>query len=352
MFKNILYGFLKISILSLFVSCQSSLVNAGDSNGNTPLHDAIMKKDISLVAKIVSEKGVDLNRSNNLGITPVMLAASLREKEIVCLLIEKGVDVNYYRENAPGATLPNKENNIVKYPEKENNYFLTFDAGGDPGNLDYILNVLKKYNITSTFFITGQFMSKYPADVKRIAADGHVVGNHTFSHALYYNSEIHLNNELLKTEKLYEEITGEKLTKIWRAPYLGHIGKPWMLASARKIGYRHIDVSLSSIDWVSERDKLYVNNQEFIKLFQTRINFEKRKRLTVNGLNYLKIKSQTTNYNGVIMLMHSGKFRKAENDFVYTLEEVILHLISSGYSFDNFRQFEGFNEPVIVETHW
>jgi peptidoglycan/xylan/chitin deacetylase (PgdA/CDA1 family) len=337
--KIIKHRTLKFFFISLLLLCHSGRIYAGDSDVNSLLHEAIIKKDFALVKKIVND-GADLNLSNDLGITPVMLAASLNEKEIVCFLIENGVNVNYNSKDIRSINSSLMGNNILKYPEKKNNFFLTFDAGADDTNLDYILSVLKKYHITATFFNTGAFMIKYPDDVKRIVEEGHVVGNHTFSHSFYYKNESQLNDELLKTEKIFKRITGEKLTKIWRTPYLNHIGKPWMLKSARKIGYRHIDVSFYSMDWVNEHDKLYLNNKKFLNLFKNMIDFENISRIAADGSNYPKFKKADTNYNGVIMLMHTGKYRKSGNDFVYTLEEVILHLISRGYYFDNCRKFE------------
>ncbi len=340
MIKKFLYYLSHIILAACFLfSCASSATNKEDSIAKPLLHEAVQNGDISLVKKLI-DQGADVNQSNDQSVTPVMLAAYLNKKDIVQLLIEKGVNVNYDQKNIRSKNNLLLGNNILKYPEKNKNFFLTFDAGDDNTNLNYILTVLKKYNITATFFITGNFMKKYPADVKRIVADGHIAGNHTFTHAFDYKNEDSFLNELYKTENYFKQITGRELTRIWRAPYLRHLSKPWLLKSARKLGYRHIDVSLYSKDWIPEGERLYLSNEKFIALFKNNIDFTNFNRIDADGANYNKFKREHADYHGIIMLMHSGTYRKKGDDFVYTLEDVIMHIISSGYSFDNCLKFQ------------
>jgi peptidoglycan/xylan/chitin deacetylase (PgdA/CDA1 family) len=340
MIKNKLYTILLIFLASAFiVSCRSYNIKDKDSNGNSLLHDAVLKGDITLVKKLIDE-GADLNCTNEQCVTPIRLAAYLKEKEIVQVFIERGVNVNYNQKESRSKVSSLFRNSILKYPEKQNNFFLTFDAGEDNTNIKYILDVLKKYRITATFFITGKFLNKYPKDVKRIIAEGHITGNHTYSHSFDYKNEDQLLNELFETEHRYKEITGKELSRIWRAPYLQHIEKPWMLKSARKLGYRHIDVSLYSKDWIAEDEKQYLSNEKFVELFKNNMDFKNVSRIDADGTNYMKFRKKSTDYDGIIMLMHTGSYRKNGDDFVFTLEDIILQLISCGYSFDNCRKFE------------
>lgn len=61
--------------------------------------------------------------------------------------------------------------------------YLTFDAGYDNGNLPKILDVLKQKGVKGAFFVDGNFVKSNPALVKRICAEGHILGNHSLSHA-------------------------------------------------------------------------------------------------------------------------------------------------------------------------
>ena len=340
MIKKILYIISRIILISLFLfSCASYDVNDKDGNGNSRLHDAVLNGNISLIKKLI-DQGEDINSSNEQYVTPIRLAAYLNRKDIVQLLIEKGADVNYNQKDLRSRNSHLFGNSILKYPEKKKNFFLTFDAGDDNTNLNYILSVLKKYKITATFFVTGNFIKKYPSDVKRIVLEGHVAGNHTFSHSFDYKNEDKFLNELYETEYYFKKTTGRELSRIWRAPYLRHMDKPWMLKSARKLGYRHVDVSLYSKDWIPEGERLYLSNEKFIDLFKNNLDFTNLNRLDADGANHGRFRKTHTDYHGIIMLMHSGTYRKNGDDFVYTLEDVIMQIISCGYYFDNCRKFE------------
>jgi len=340
MIKKNIYPALQILIISILcISCATYNTKEKDGNGNSPLHDAVFNGDVSLVKKLI-DNGADINSTNEQFVTPIRLAAYLGKKDIVQLLIEKGVNVNYNLDEIRSKTSKLFADNILKYPEKKKNFFLTFDAGDDNTNIKYILDTLKKYHITATFFITGNFIKKYPKDIKRIIADGHIAGNHTYNHSFNYKNEDQLLNELYETEYAFKKITGRDLTRIWRAPYLRHLDKPWMLKSARKLGYRHIDVSLYSKDWISEGESLYLSNEKFVNLFKNSIDFTNTSRIDADGKNYLRFRKSCTDYHGIIMLMHAGSFRKNKADFVYTLEDVIIQIISCGYYFDNCLKFE------------
>jgi len=240
------------------------------------------------------------------------------------------IDVKNFRKNK----------NIIRHPEKELNFFLTFDSGGNDENLSYILKILRKYKIKATFFVTGNFIKKYPARVKEIANEGHVIGNHTFTHNMNFRNEDELLNELYETELLYTKVTGREITRIWRSPGLQHIDKPWMLEAALKLEYVHIDVNLGSYDWVCEDQSEYLSNEEFMELFKKRLNMKNNLHAIVNKFNYEIFCADTPFYHGTIMLMHVGTIRPKKKDFVYTLEDVIKYLIANGYKFDNCRRFE------------
>ena len=64
-------------------------------------------------------------------------------------------------------------------PGEEKVIYLTFDCGYENGNTEPILDALKKHNAQATFFVVGHFLESAPEIVKRMAAEGHTVGNHT-----------------------------------------------------------------------------------------------------------------------------------------------------------------------------
>ncbi len=82
-----------------------------------------------------------------------------------------------------------------------------------------VLDILKKYNIKATFFLVGSQAEQYPDLVRRIVAEGHLVGNHTYTHAnLADIPPEQIQIELNATQRLIESITGRSTT-LFRPPY-------------------------------------------------------------------------------------------------------------------------------------
>ena len=71
---------------------------------------------------------------------------------------------------------------LVWQIEDERGVYLTFDDGPTPGVTEWILALLKRYNAKATFFVLGKNVEMYPDLYQKILAEGHQVGNHTYSH--------------------------------------------------------------------------------------------------------------------------------------------------------------------------
>lgn len=124
---------------------------------------------------------------------------------------------------------------------------LTFDDGPHPRYTERILNILDKYNIKATFFVIGVNIQNYPEPLKKIAAAGHEIGNHSYSHAICKSgtaSDVSL--EMQKCDSLIEDITGKK-TSLYRPP----CGKydDIVLWAAEERGYSIILWSVDTLDW-------------------------------------------------------------------------------------------------------
>ena len=101
----------------------------------------------------------------------------------------------------------------------EHEVALTFDDGPDPKWTPMVLDILKKYNVKATFFLVGSQAEQYPGIVKRIVDEGHLVGNHTYTHAnLAEIPSDQVEIELNATQRLIESITGRSTT-LFRPPY-------------------------------------------------------------------------------------------------------------------------------------
>lgn len=71
---------------------------------------------------------------------------------------------------------------LFRVPGTGKKLFLTFDDGPDPDSTPQILEVLSKFNVTATFFCTGSKVVENPGLFARIAAGGHAIGNHGYTH--------------------------------------------------------------------------------------------------------------------------------------------------------------------------
>ncbi|MFC2134549.1 polysaccharide deacetylase family protein [Bacteroidota bacterium] len=91
---------------------------------------------------------------------------------------------------------------------------LTFDDG--PGNeTEEILEVLKQYNVTATFFIIGERAEWHPETVKKISALGHEIGTHGYSHKFFFENNY---EDISKSKEVLENITN-KTIEYFRPPY-------------------------------------------------------------------------------------------------------------------------------------
>lgn len=209
---------------------------------------------------------------------------------------------------------------------------LTFDAGSTSYNAKNILDILRKYNVKATFFLTGEFIEKFPDIVKEIAMDGHEIGNHTYSHphlttysinkqqiTLENVSKEFLAEELKKTDDLFYKLTKKHLSPFWRAPY-GE-SNPEIRRWASELGYTHIgwthgkDETLDSMDWITDSSiPQYKTAEEIISQI---LDFGKNSSFQANG--------------GII-LMHLGSERKQDSTDQF-LPYIIEGYIKKGYKF-------------------
>lgn len=193
--------------------------------------------------------------------------------------------------------------------------YLTFDDGPSH-NTTKVLNVLKEHNIKGTFFVNGKNTAEANALYKRIVAEGHSIGNHTYSHdykEIYKNKELFMAS-LLKLEQHILSQTGVKMN-IVRFPGGSNNQVSWKYGS--KSLTREIAAELNNrgyiyYDW-------NVDSTDASKINQSKTNI-------VNGvLNGTKGQKQ------INVLMHDTS---SKNSTVAALPEIIAGLKKQGYSFE------------------
>lgn len=193
----------------------------------------------------------------------------------------------------------------------EHRIALTFDGGAEDNVAGEILDYLAEKNVKCTMFLTGPFIDRHREIVRRMVAEGHEVGNHTWSHPHLTSFEINrrhntlpevnreiIQSELGRTARLFEKVTGKKMAPLWRAPYGEHNLqiRQW----AAEIGFRHVGwtigygngESMDTMDWVADT---------------TATNYRSSEEILERILNFGETNS--TKANGSIALMHLGSNR-------------------------------------------
>ncbi len=108
---------------------------------------------------------------------------------------------------------------VGRYGYSTNKVAITFDDGPDPQWTPKILDVLKQKKATATFFLIGIQTDKFSGLAKRIYAEGHTIGNHTFTHPDVSGiSTGYMKVELNLTERLFASMMGIRAT-LMRPPY-------------------------------------------------------------------------------------------------------------------------------------
>ena len=131
--------------------------------------------------------------------------------------------------------------------------YLTFDAGYENGNTPAILDALKKHSAPAAFFLVGNYLETSPELVKRMVAEGHTVGNHTYHHPdmSKISTPETFSKELTDLEDLFLQITGQPMEKYYRPPQ-GKYSEA-NLQMAKDLGYHTFFWSLAYVDWYEDR---------------------------------------------------------------------------------------------------
>ena len=179
--------------------------------------------------------------------------------------------------------------------------YLTFDCGYENGYTEPILDALKKHNAPAAFFVVGHMIESAPDIIRRMAEEGHIVGNHTYHHPdmSAIQDDTVFRQELESLEALYRETTGQEMLKYYRPPQGKYSTEN--LRQAQALGYRTVLWSLAYADW-------YVDDQPTAQQA------------------YDKLLPRI--HDGAIVLLHSTSRTNAE-----ILDELLTKWEEMGYTF-------------------
>ena len=185
---------------------------------------------------------------------------------------------------------------IVQWAPRHPRIALTFDDGPHPKMTERLLNLLAAEHVPATFFVVGKMADRYPYLVQEIAAGGHEVSNHSYTHPRFAHlSPQDALNELSRTRNVIRRLTG-KDTPYYRPP--GGRYSPAVARAASHAGYRMVLWSTLTKDVEGASPALI-------------------ERRVLNGAQ-----------DGGIVLMHSGLANTLQ-----ALPDVIASLRAQGYEF-------------------
>lgn len=178
--------------------------------------------------------------------------------------------------------------------------YLTLDCGYGSANTEVILDVLKKHDVKVTFFVTKMFLDADPESVRRMVEDGHIVGNHSFSHKeLPTLTEEEIYQEIILWEEKFYEITGVRMPLFFRPPEGAYSKRTMQITE--DLGYKTIFWSIAYYDYNQ-------NDQPSVQ--------------------YILDHFEEYHHNGAITLMHNDSSANKN-----AMDDVITFLKEEGYRF-------------------
>ncbi len=123
---------------------------------------------------------------------------------------------------------------------------LTFDDGPNDPATSALLDVLKEKNVHVTFFVVGENVRAFPDTLRREAAEGHAIGNHSYRHKKR-DTLLEFNyGELEETQQAVQEVLGYR-PALYRSPNGFHT--PWQLRAVRRAGLTTVHWNVQTLDW-------------------------------------------------------------------------------------------------------
>ena len=129
---------------------------------------------------------------------------------------------------------------------------LTFDDGPSV-DTEHILDVLAAHQICATFFMTGRHVEGLPQTARRVVAEGHEVGNHSYSHPIFlYRTPRETRQQLERTQAVITKTVGIS-PKLARPPC--GVRTPAYFRAAEKLGLRTVQWDVAGFDWKTRSAK-------------------------------------------------------------------------------------------------
>jgi peptidoglycan-N-acetylglucosamine deacetylase len=181
---------------------------------------------------------------------------------------------------------------------------ITFDDGPNPKITPELLKLLEQHDVRVTFFMVGRFAHECPELVREIVVRGHVIGNHTATHAnLFWNTPTQIRMQMQRCNEAIGTITGT--TPKWFRPPWG-MRNPWVISSAMGMGMRTALWTVLPGDWKVKPPSWLIERMEPIA---------RRAKLSRGGTAH-----DSHAVYGDVLCLHDGDYRFLNADRRATVE--------------------------------
>ena len=136
---------------------------------------------------------------------------------------------------------------------------LTFDAEHPdrphrPGVTEAILDILADRDVAATWFLQGRWVEAHPELARRVATDGHLIGNHSFYHArLPLLTDVGIATDVGAAERVIRDVVGVDPRPWFRCPFSAGSDDARVLGVLERLGYRDIGQDVVLEDWEPAR---------------------------------------------------------------------------------------------------
>lgn len=261
--KNVIINcLLSIIILNRLVFAANVIISPNNNSSNTP---------------------VSAHNDSSYESQSIASSSELENDEAMQAYIKEIADAFMSVELPEKCNLPTPFIQTSVHPDKEGDYFgkftddmpifnvnvdendehrkncmcLTFDSAYINKYTYDILDILDKYNIKSTFFMTYEFMEKNPKQIMDIIARGHEIGNHSTTHPDFNKSkDSKIVKEVMKAHNYIKDLVGVNMC-LFRFPFGSY--SPRTVGLLKNMGYYPIQWTLDSIDWKNTGKNYLIN---------------------------------------------------------------------------------------------
>lgn len=304
---------ISLCLISAITLCSCSYNPLNPTNIDTNIIISSSNKTVSNIPSDIKNEQTQNNPNKDNSITDNGLNTKVNLKNLDVSNLNK-TEKNWFYQPKKDGTPSGEPQEVLNLINKYSSYYLgdtsqkiiylTFDEGYENGYTSQILDVLKANNVKAAFFVVTPYINSNKDLIKRMAAEGHLVCNHSKNHPSMVEvakDPSKFENEFLGVEKAYEEVTGKQMPKFFRPP-MGKYSET-SLFYTKKLGYKTIFWSFAYADWEPKKQPSH---------------------------DYAKKVIMERTHNGAIVLLHAVSKTNAE-----ILDSVIKEWKSKGYELES-----------------